>query len=188
MAMKGVVFKHFESFVVDSFGEELYETVLGEAELGSDGVFLGPETYPDADLFALVGKVLEKTGLELPAALQAFGRFLFDALADGAPVYLEGHDLRSFLESVDSVIHVEVRKLFPDAETPEIEFQDAGPATFVMRYRSSRQLCHLFRGLLEGSAARFGEKIDYRESDCMLHGADACEFRVQVAGEVNKAA
>ena len=47
--MKGIIFKHFETFVVDSFGAEVFEKLLEATELQTQGPFVGPETYPDAD-------------------------------------------------------------------------------------------------------------------------------------------
>ena len=180
--MKGVVFKEFEEFVRLSFGDELFETVLDSTELESQPPFLGPTSYPDADLFALVGTTLQHVGVPLEDALQAFGQHLFDALIRGFPEAVDEHtDLRSFLQTVHSVIHVEVRKLLPGAETPEFAFEDLEDGKLRMQYRSRRKLCALARGLLDGAARSFGTELHATETHCMNDGHDCCEFVLTLA-------
>ena len=88
------------NFVSENFGAELFEEVLDSAELQTEGPFLGPGTYPDADLFALVGGVIERLGIPLTDAVYAFGKDLFPRLAAGHPPFLEGMpDLRSFVNT-----------------------------------------------------------------------------------------
>ena len=121
--MKGIIFKHFESFVCDNFGQETFEAVLESTKLETEGPFLGPGSYPDADLVALVVTAVEALGIDLQDGIYAFGRYLFAKLLEGHTEYADGHDLRSFVASIHSVIHVEVRKLYPGAETPEFRHE-----------------------------------------------------------------
>ena len=149
--MKGVIFKHLESFVCETFGMEFFEELLEGTTLQTEGPFLGPGTYPDEDLLALVGTLLDRSGLELGDALFTFGRYLFDRLTEGYPEAVSSQpDLKTFLLTVESVIHVEVKKLFPGAITPKFEYDDPGGNRLVMRYFSERRLCPLFRGTAAG--------------------------------------
>ena len=79
--MKGVIFKQFEAFIVERFGDQVCEQILDRTTLETPGPFVGPATYPDSDLFALVATAIEMAGLELDAALFAFGDFLYERLA-----------------------------------------------------------------------------------------------------------
>ena len=47
-----------------------------------------------------------------------------------------------------------------------------------MYYYSSRKLCVFLRGLLDGVAHHFKEKIDYEETECMHQGSDHCQFHL----------
>ena len=76
------------------------------------------------------------------------------------------------------MIHVEVKKLFPEAEPPKITFVDPAPNELILTYRSRRRLCSLMAGLLEGAAAFFGTPLEYLETKCTSQGADACEFHL----------
>ncbi len=187
--MKGIIFKHFESFVVDNFGEDVFEDVLDSTELITEGPFVGPGTYPDEDLFALVGTAIGKLGIPLNDALYAFGTYLFDHLAAAAPVFVESSaDLRTFLLTIHSVIHVEVRKLFPGADTPDFSYEEPADDRLVMHYTSKRKLCPLVRGLLDGAAKSFGESIVCTETSCVHEGADQCTFQLTFEGAVEQAA
>ncbi|QDV09474.1 Heme NO binding protein [Planctomycetes bacterium Poly30] len=187
--MKGIIFKHFESFVVDNFGEATFEDLLDATELATEGPFVGPMTYPDEDLFALVGTAIAKLGISLNDALHAFGVYLFGKLAAQVPMFVDREaGLKSFLLTIHSVIHVEVRKLFPDAETPRFDYVDVSPSSLVIHYMSSRRLCPLFRGLIDGAAAHFEERVEYIETGCMHHGAARCTFEIQFKGSVRQAA
>ena len=173
--MKGVVFNLLEAFVVETFGEDAYETLLDQTELETD-VYVAPATYDDAQLFAMVGTATRLTGLPAPQVLRTFGRFCFPRLAAAYPVFLEGHaDARSFLLSVDEVIHIEVAKLMEGAVLPKMTFEET-PTELRIVYRSSRNLCHFMEGLIDGVADHFDTPIEHRQATCVHEGDDCCEF------------
>ena len=178
--MKGSIFKHFESFVTDNWGDELFDEILDGVELQTEGPFLGPGNYPDEDLLAIVAATIERLQIPLPDALRAFGKDLFGRLAADAPFSLEGvDDLKSFLQTVDGVIHVEVKKLAPDANLPRLQCEDTGPGRLTMQYRSDRQFCQLFLGLAEGAAERFATELRAVETTCTHRGDDCCTFEME---------
>ncbi|MEM7305422.1 MAG: heme NO-binding domain-containing protein [Planctomycetota bacterium] len=186
--MKGVIFKHFESFVGESFGFDVFEEILESTQLQTRTAFVGPETYPDEDLVALLTTAVQRLGISPADALEAFGKYLFGRLVTQHPDFVERvSDLKSFLLTVEDVIHVEVRKLFPGAVTPSFEYEDTAPDRLVIRYRSPRKLCALFRGLLQGAAERFEQPVSYEELACLHEGADACCFDITIAQSQRKA-
>ena len=115
--------------------------------------------------------------------------YLFDKLSSSAPIFAESAtDLRSFLLTIHSVIHVEVRKLFPEAETPDFAYEEPTKDRLVMHYSSKRRLCPLVRGLLDGAAKSFGESIVVTETACMHDGAERCTFDLAFEGVAERAA
>ncbi len=180
--MKGVVFNLLESFITDGWGEDTYDAIMARCPLHTKEPFIGPGTYPDADLLAIVGTTVAKLGISVPEALHAFGKYCFPRLAARVPTFMEGHTHpKSFLFTIDSVIHVEVKKLFKGANTPRITCRDTGPDELILRYESERKLCQLATGLLEGSGEFFKTPLTWTEMQCTSTGADACEFRVVFA-------
>lgn len=177
--MKGIVFNIFEEFVTENWGEDTYEEILDATSLKTDEPFVAPGAYPDEDLMSLVATAVDQLGVPLPDALRAFGRFCFPGLARAYPIFLDGHtDAKTFLLTVETVIHVEVRKLMPDASPPRFDYEDPGPDQLVIQYKSTRKLCHLMAGLLDGVGDHFGIEIESQQTECVLDGAPHCRFEL----------
>ena len=159
--MKGVIFNVLEEFITENFGEDTLDEILDLCPVHSGPPWVGPGTYPDTDLIALAGQAAETLGLPLDDALVAFGQFLFGRLAARYPVFLQGHtDTKTFLMTIHDVIHVEVRKLYPEAVTPTFTFEDPGAGELLMHYASARNLPGVAHGLILGAADHFGEETD----------------------------
>ena len=123
--MKGVIFGVLESFVVDNFGEEVFEEIYENANLQTKEPFLGPGTYPDEDFLELVGQICKKLGIDVPTAAKKFGEYSFAKLIAIEPKFIAGQtDPLEFLKTVEDIIHVEVRKLYPEAVLPKFEYSD----------------------------------------------------------------
>lgn len=175
--MKGIFFNLLEEFITENYGEEKYDEILGECRLSTTEPFVGPGTYPDEDLLAIATKTAEKLGITVPDALRAFGRFCFPKLAARYPVFVaEHHHPKSFLETVDSVIHVEVRKLYEGTKLPRFTYSDGFPDHLVIRYQSDRKMCQLMEGLIDGVADYYKSPIKQSQTQCMLRGAESCDF------------
>lgn len=181
--MKGVIFNELQKMVTEKYGPDAWDTILDETTLQTpSGAFLGPQTYPDQDLLALVATASRMTGIAVPELVRAFGRYLFADLAKLYPAFVpRGSTAKSFLTTVDRVIHVEVRKLHPGAVLPSFEYEDPGEGRLVMTYRSARKLCPLAQGLIEGVGDYYEERIDQAHPACMLRGDPACRFELTFA-------
>lgn len=177
--MKGIVFNLFEEFITEKFGEGKYEEILSGCNLKTKEPFVGPGSYPDEDLLEIVGKTVQATGIPLPDALGSFGRFCFPKLAERFPAFVTPYNHpKPFLKTVDSVIHIEVRKLYRDAEPPSFTFEEPSPDTLIMRYHSKRKLCLFMEGMIEGVAEYYKSPIKQRQKRCMLEGGSDCEFEL----------
>lgn len=175
--VKGIVFNLFENFVSETWDEDTWDEILDGVELVTQEPFVGPGNYPDEDLVALAVATCERVKVDVPAGLRAFGKYAFPHLAAVHPEFVDAHDnAKSFLASAESVIHVEVRKLMPDAEPARILCEDTGPGRQTLRYVSGRKLCAFVEGLLDGIGERFGETIAFQKTQCLIDGADCCEY------------
>ena len=67
--MKGIIFTTFEAFITDSFGADVYEDILDDTELITTEPFVGPGTYPEADLVALLTTAVQKLGITVLATV-----------------------------------------------------------------------------------------------------------------------
>ena len=173
--MKGIVFNLLGDMVEEKFGLEAWDGLLDA--VGSDGVFVATDTYPDQALLDLVAAASQATGIPAADLVRAFGEYMAPAFAAKYPVFFENQkSLKDFLLTVDQVIHVEVRKLYPDAGVPEFVYNDTDSNKLTMIYKSPRKLCALAEGLIQGSAAWFGETCHIQHDVCMHNGADHCEL------------
>ncbi len=187
--MKGLVFNLLEDFIVEGWGEEAYEQIFAECPLKTKGPFVGPGTYPDSDLVAIAQVGAAKLGVSLDDALVAFGKFSFPRLAAKVPKLMRHQrDAKRFLMSIDSVIHVEVRKLFPEAITPRFTCVDTGEDELQIRYESKRGLCRFMEGLLQGVAEHFETDIAFEQTACMHRGAAHCQFALRFSSPGEQAA
>ena len=156
--MKGIVFTEFFSFVEEQHSIEFLQDVIDRSDLDSKGVYASTGTYPACEMAALVGSLGQKTGADTSSLLRVFGEHLFRRFFRGHPIFFEGVDNAfDFLSTVENKIHVEVRKLYPDAELPSFEVVEHTAARFRMIYRSSRHLGDFCEGLIQGCLAHFGE-------------------------------
>lgn len=178
--MKGIVFNLLSEMVEENFGIEVWDALLQET--GLDGVYVSTESYPDEDVFALVGAASEKSGIPANDLVKAFGKYMFPHFFQQNPeFFLPDMTLKEFLLSVDRVIHVEVRKLHPDASLPQFEYEDEHDKELTMMYSSPRKLCMLAEGLIDGAAVHFGTEYTLSHNECMHDGADACRLHLKVA-------
>lgn len=175
--MKGVIFNYLEDFLTQNIGEDATDDLISSCQLQTKEPFVGPGTYPDSDLFAIVGAASKKLGAPVPDLVKAFGKFCFPKLGAAFPKFLEGFDHpKPFLMTVDNVIHVEVRKLFKDSILPKFIFVDTKPDQLDLTYQSERKLCGFMEGLLDGTGEHFGVPIQYEKHTCMSQGAAGCQY------------
>jgi len=156
--MKGIVFTEFLDMATDTFSPEVVEQVLDMSDLESEGVYTAVGTYSPEEMTELVTNLAEVTGIPAHDLVMALGRHLFSQFTVKFPQFLDNHtSVMDFVPQVESYVHLEVRKLYPDAELPTFESVIIDPDTLELTYRSSRHLADLAQGLLEGCMEHFGE-------------------------------
>lgn len=173
--MKGFVFNLLEKFVDQQFGNGVFDQHCEQIDLKTKEPFVGPGTYPDSDLFLIFNSVISKYSLKAPQVLRGFGKFLFPALAKLVPEYIEkDKGLFNFLERVDRIIHIEVKKLYHGAVLPKFRFLRINENEMQIQYESERKLCFLMEGLILEAAKEFKEDIYLKQIHC-VHQDKECQ-------------
>lgn len=181
--MKGVIFNLFEEAISKTYGEEMWDDLLDEERL--DGAFTSLGNYPDASLERLVESASKRLNESSQEVIRWFGEQAIHSLAVRYPEFFRrAQNAREFLLSVNGIIHPEVRKVYPDADVPTFDFQDAPDGGVLMGYRSKRRLCALAQGFIEGSAKEFGETAQVEHFKCMLRGDEQCLCHVKFSKAV----
>lgn len=175
--MKGVVFNYLTEMVEEVFGLETWDKILQQS--GSDGIYVATETYSDEELMRLVTAAHELSGIPVNDLVRKFGEYTLPKFQQSNPQFFgEDMTLKSFLLTVDRIIHVEVRKLHPDAMLPQFDYKDESDNELTMYYNSPRKLCYLAEGLIAGAATHFNTKYTLDHKDCMHNGADCCTLHL----------
>ena len=98
-------------------------------------------------------------------------QLLFQRFSIGYPaLFADSHTSFDFLSRIDDVIHVEVRKLYPDAELPSLPCERLSADRLVMHYSSPRGFGDLAEGLIAGCIKHFGEDIAVTRTDLPKEG------------------
>lgn len=178
--MKGIVFNLLSELIEKEFGLETLEKVINAANATDEGAYTAGETYPDEELFRLVTALSKETQVDPQILIKTFGQFMFPKLAAAYPVFIKDDmDLKTFLKTIDEVIHVEVNKLYPNASTPQISYEEPNEHHMILNYRSARKLCALSEGLIIGAAKHFNESITLSHPVCMHKGSDHCKIEIK---------
>lgn len=177
--MKGIVFREFGELVTARFGDAMWDALISESKVPSGGAYTAVGTYPHEEAVALLMTLSRKTGISPDDLLKVFGEHLFGVLAHRYPFAVAAHtDLVPFLESLEGVVHVEVRKLYADAELPSFVTHWEGDA-FILEYRSARPFAALAEGLLLGAVAHWGGRYALTRRSMGVPGAHEAIFELR---------
>jgi predicted hydrocarbon binding protein len=156
--MKGIVFTQLLDMVEQEFGYGLVDTLLITADLPSGGAYTSAGTYHPQEMVSLVTILSKHTNKPVPDVLRDFGRYLFKSFVSTYRHFIvAAPDAFSFLGSVHAYIHVEVKKLYSDAELPFFGIERYDENTLRMVYQSNRKMADLAYGLIEGTLEHYGE-------------------------------
>ncbi len=159
--MKGVVFTEFLGMVEESFSADMVDDLIEATNPASQGAYTSVGTYPHEEIVAMVVELSRRSGSSVPELLESFGMHLFDRFSTLYP-YLFPDARTSFdlLETVEAVVHVEVLKLYPDAELPGLVATRHDAGHLSLDYRSPRGMEDLAVGLIRGCGRHFGETLE----------------------------
>ena len=157
--MKGIVFTEFLDMVEEKFGYDIVDHILTSSDLQSGGIYTAVGTYHHSEIVQLLTNLSIKTELDPGLLLKTFGEYLFDTFLAQYPQFFSAHDRAfKFLESIDSHIHVEVKKLYPEATLPKFTTIQNEEGKLIMIYQSERKMAALAEGLIEKSMAHYNEE------------------------------
>lgn len=163
--MKGMVFTEFLEMVELKFSADMVDDIIEDSKLPSGGAYTAVGTYDHGELVQMVGALAHRSGLPASKLVHTFGLHLFGrfhALYPG--FFTDIPTALDFLEGIETVIHTEVRKLYPDAQLPQFDCQRIGSG-LDMVYQSPRHFGDLAEGLIEGALLHFGDPVRMTRHD-----------------------
>ena len=178
--MLGIVFTSLIDMLEEKVSPDFADEVIVEAELQNDGAYTAVGYYPFEEMQKIVGILVKKTGKSANELLYDFGFYLFGKLSAAHGSVLANTDsLLQMLEHLDGDIHVQVRKLYPDADLPRFKVMSRTDNAMVLQYYSERDLYALAEGLMDAAAEYYGVTVE-RELRT-LSAPHTYEFSLSVA-------
>ncbi|OCQ22147.1 hypothetical protein A7985_10180 [Pseudoalteromonas luteoviolacea] len=159
--MKGHIFMLLEDFISEVAGDEVLYEALEECSFDSSKGFVRTENYPDEQLVELVNIVVGKMGISISEAHFSFGQWLYPKLSNLLPSQFTQYPHPAHvLKQLDDLHHVELKKLYPDAQPPAFQYNVTGPYTAQLIYTSPRRLFDLVKGVLAGMSSYYAVNIE----------------------------
>ncbi|GAA3629402.1 heme NO-binding domain-containing protein [Flavivirga jejuensis] len=154
--MKGIVFTEFLDLVEDKFGLEMVDEIINKSNLESGGVYTSVGTYKFSEMLQLLNHLSTNTGISIDDLLLVYAEHFFSVLKTSYPEILETYkDPIEMISSIENHIHIEVRKIYPDAELPTFEVLEKTGHSIIMIYKSSRAMHHFGLGLMNKTFEHF---------------------------------
>ncbi|MBD3864096.1 MAG: hypothetical protein ACI9NI_000811 [Olleya marilimosa] len=154
--MKGIVFTEFLELVEDKFGLEMVDNIITSSTLESGGIYTAVGTYSFSEMLQLLTHLSENTGISIDNLLLVYAEHFFSVIENSYPGLLATYnDPIEMISSIENHIHVEVRKIYPDAELPTFEVVEKTENSLVLIYTSSRAMHHFGLGLMNKTFAHF---------------------------------
>ena len=177
--MKGIVFTEFLDMVEKAYGYDVVDYIIESSDLPSSGIYTAVGTYSHAEIVQLLTNLSEKVKVDPAKLLKIFGRYIFDTFLLTYPQFFERMaEPFEFLESIDKHIHVEVRKLYPDATLPRFTTEMNEGPQMTMIYHSERKMADFAEGLIEKSFEHFKEQCRITSRSLEADGT-VVEFTIQ---------
>lgn len=165
--MKGIVFTEFLEMVEDKFSPEVADKIIDASEnLSTDGAYTSVGTYHHSELIELVSHLSEEVDVDLALLVETFGEYLFGRFVELYPGFFEENQTTfGFLELIENHVHVEVKKLYPEAELPTFDTKRVNDDHLEMIYQSKRPFAPLAYGLMKGCKDYYNENITISQQD-----------------------
>lgn len=178
--MKGIVFNEFIEFVESAQGIIAVDAMISAANPTSGGAYTAAGYYDFQELVSMVVALSARCGTPVPDLVRGFGEYLFGKLvAQRSELLRAMPDVYTFLESIEGQIHVEVRRIYPDADLPKLETERRSDGSLLLRYRSRRHLADLAEGMIAGCIAHYGGKHKVSRQDFLDEGqVQVAEFTI----------
>jgi len=164
--MKGIVFTEFLDLVEKKYGLAMVDDLIENSELSSGGVYTAVGTYEFSEMLQLLTRLSTNVQISTDDLLLVYGEHFFQVLVDNYGELLNAYkDPLDLLASIENHIHVEVRKIYPDAELPTFEVIERLEGSLTMDYKSSRSMHRFGLGLMNKTFEYFGRKAEIQTEE-----------------------
>lgn len=156
--MKGIILSEFVEFLEVTLGDDRAQKIIDASQLKSLGAYSRVGLYDYQELIQLLTQTVSETEIGADVLLDGFSEHLFIMFKRDYNVFFEGvSSAAEMLTQIDNHIHVEVQKLYPDAELPRFEYTRSGNQ-LTLKYQSPRPLATVAQALVGACLKFYGDK------------------------------
>ena len=164
--MKGIIFTSLLEMMEARNGQEWVDRCLENYQGMSQGAFTAVGNYDTEELNQLVEIFSKNSQLSIDTLIYEFGQYMLQVFLTKHKIFFDEHSTCfDFLKSVDNHIHVQVKKLYANANVPKISAVQLNPNTLKVTYESSRNLSMLAHGLISAAIKYYRENIVITEKE-----------------------
>lgn len=157
--MKGIVFTEFLELVESKYGLEMVDRIITNSKLNSKGIYTAIGTYEFSEMLELLTHLSTFTNISIDELLLIYAEHFFYVLKNNYPKLLKQYTAPlDLLASIEDHIHVEVIKIYPDAELPTFKIINQTETSLTLLYTSSRSMHHFGLGLMKETFVYFNQK------------------------------
>lgn len=178
--MKGMIFTELILFVERHCDIVTAEQIIEEASLENSGAYTAVGNYPHQEVLQLVGAASSVLQCSKRDLMRQFGKELFPRLYESHPDFFAENvdNAPLFLERVQSHIHDEVIKLYPDSSPPKVHVSRKN-GFLLVDYESHRPFALVALGLIEGCYEYFGKPVQVQFDDNLDATASKAQFSIR---------
>lgn len=180
--MKGLVFTSLQRYIEEEYSYDLVDAALNELNLSSDGIYSSLGYYEFDELVDLVQFYATKVDKNINEVLTSSGCWLFSVLySSHKHIVIKYENPIEFLSNIEKHIHYEVKKMYPSASLPKINFSyDDHSKTAVLKYSSHRPLASMCVGLVTGCLQHFGTLSDAKMQNSISADGHAMQLTIML--------
>jgi hypothetical protein len=154
--MKGFIFTNFVDFIETTHGLEMVDEMITNCNLPSEGIYSSFSNYDFDELVSLLTYVSTKTNTNPEILLEKFGVFVFPYLIGKHSYIIENFDNPiDLIGGIENHIHIEVKKLYNDADLPTFRVVEKTEKKLSIIYNSSKGLTYFAIGLIKETLNHF---------------------------------
>lgn len=177
-----MVFTEFLDMVDERFGLATKLTLVDASGSATGGAYTAVGSYDHREMVRMVMALGERSGVPAHELLIVFGEHIFGVFTRNYGQFFDGaKGSLDFLARIEDYIHVEVRKLYPDAELPSFRYPPCPAGTLVMEYSSPRPLAPFAEGLVRAALKHFNDGVGYRVEDTSGGAGTGARFTLTAA-------
>lgn len=161
--MKGIVFTEFLEMVEEKFGLETVDYIINSSELKSDGCYTAVGTYDFFEMQQLLVHLSEVSKIPVNDLIYTYGLYFFKTLtAHHSDIFKYYDSPIKMVASIENHIHIQVKKIYPEAQLPTFQIIDQAKNKLSLIYKSERAMFMFAKALMEKTFEYYKENVEIK--------------------------